>query len=48
MGHIGRNPIRSLRAASCIGEELPVAWVIDGFHADNNLHQLGIVLANVP
>jgi len=30
-----------------IGDELRVAWMIDGFHADNNLHQLGIVLVNV-
>lgn len=30
-----------------IGDELSVAWMIDGFHAGNNLHQLGIVLVNV-
>jgi len=32
---------------SGMGDELPVAWMIDGFDADDNLHQPGIMLANV-
>ncbi len=32
---------------SGVGDELSVAWMIDGLHTDNDLHQLGIVLADV-
>ena len=32
---------------SGVGDELPVAWMIDGFHTDDNLHQPGIMLADV-
>ena len=32
---------------SGMGDELPVAWMIDGFHANDNLHQPGIMLADV-
>jgi hypothetical protein len=32
---------------SRIGDELRIAWMIDGFHADNRAHQLRTVLANV-
>ena len=29
------------------GDELRVAWMIDGFHADDDIHQLGIMVVNV-
>jgi hypothetical protein len=32
---------------SSVGDELPVAWMIDGFDSDNNFHQPGIMLADV-
>ena len=32
---------------SGVGDKLPVAWMIDGFDSDDNLHQLGIMLADV-
>ena len=32
---------------SGMGHELRVAWMIDGFHTDDNLHQPGIMLADV-
>ena len=32
---------------SSVGDELPVAWMIDGFDSDDNLHQPGIMLADV-
>jgi hypothetical protein len=32
---------------SGMGDELPVAWMIDGFDTDDNLHQPGIMLADV-
>jgi hypothetical protein len=39
--------ILRLEVVSGVGDELRVAWMIDGFHADDNLHQLGIMLADV-
>jgi hypothetical protein len=30
-----------------VGDKLRVAWMIDGFDSDDNLHQLGIMLADV-
>jgi hypothetical protein len=30
-----------------VGEELPVAWVIDGFHPHNRLHQLRIMVVDM-
>ena len=30
-----------------MGDELPVAWMIDGFDSDDNPHQPGIMLADV-
>jgi hypothetical protein len=30
-----------------VGDKLRVAWMIDGFGSDDNLHQLGIMLADV-
>ena len=32
---------------SGVGDELPVAWMIDGFDTDDNPHQLGVMLADV-
>jgi hypothetical protein len=32
---------------SGVGDELPVAWMINGFDTDDNPHQLGVMLANV-
>ena len=32
---------------SSVGDELPVAWMIDGFDSDDNPHQPGIMLADV-
>jgi len=32
---------------SGVGDELPVTWMIDGFHTDDNLHQPGIMLADM-
>jgi len=32
---------------SSVGDELPVAWMIDGFDSDDNFHQPGIMLADV-
>ena len=32
---------------SRISNELCVAWMIDSFHSDDDIHQLGIVVVNV-
>src|SRR5262245_58459551 len=42
-----QHPILGLEVMSGIGDELRVAWMIDGFHTDDKLHQLGIMLADV-
>src|SRR5579871_4869230 len=42
-----RHPVRRLEVLSRIGDELRIAWMIDGLHADNRAHQLRTVLANV-
>src|SRR5262249_18464536 len=42
-----QHPILSLEVTSGVGDGLAVAWMIDGFHADDDLHQPGIVLADV-
>src|SRR5207247_9639690 len=42
-----QHPILSLEVTSRVGDELAVAWMIDGFHADDDLHQPGIMLADV-
>jgi hypothetical protein len=42
-----QHPILGLEVMSGMGDELPVAWMIDGFHADDDLHQPGIMLADV-
>src|SRR5262249_50311842 len=42
-----QHPILSLKVTSGVGDELAVAWMIDGFHADDDLHQPGIMLADV-
>jgi hypothetical protein len=41
------HPIRRLEVFSGISDELRVAWVIGGFYADDDAHQLGIVVVNV-
>jgi hypothetical protein len=41
------HPIRRLEVFSGISDELPVAWMIDSFHFDDDVHQLGIVVVNV-
>src|SRR5258705_13897789 len=41
------HPIFGLEVFSCVGAELPVAWMIDRFHSDDFLHQAGIMLADV-
>ena len=47
MGADQQQPIFRLEVASGVGDELPVARMIDGFHTDDNLHQRGITLADV-
>ena len=42
-----QHPILSLEVTSGVGDELAVAWMIDGFHADDDLHQPGIMSADV-
>jgi hypothetical protein len=42
-----QHPILGLEVMSGVGDELRVAWMIDGFHTDDNLHQPGIMLADV-
>jgi hypothetical protein len=42
-----QHPIPGLEILSGISDELPVAWMIHGFHTHNNLHQPGIMLADV-
>src|SRR4029077_3134819 len=42
-----QHPILSLEVTSGVGNELAVARMIDGFHADDDLHQPGIMLADV-
>jgi hypothetical protein len=41
------HPIRRIEVFSGISDELPVAWMIDSFHSDDDVHQLGIVVVNV-
>ena len=41
------HSIRRLEVVSRISNELCVAWMIDSFHADDDIHQLGIVVVNV-
>ena len=41
------HAIRRLEVFSGIGDELRVAWMIDGFHSDDDVHQLGVVMVNV-
>jgi hypothetical protein len=41
------HPVRSLEVFSRVGDELRVAWMIDGLHADNGAHQLGTVVVNM-
>src|SRR5262245_6542227 len=42
-----QHPILSLEVTPGVGDELAVAWMIDGLHADDDLHQPGIMLADV-
>jgi hypothetical protein len=41
------HPIRRLEVFSGISDELRVGWMIDGFHASDDAHQLGIVVVNM-
>jgi hypothetical protein len=41
------HSILCLEVFSWILDELSVAWMIDGFHSDDDFHQLGIVVVNV-
>ena len=41
------HPIRRVEVLSGISDELRVAWMIDSFHSDDDVHQLGIVVVNV-
>jgi hypothetical protein len=45
--HLRLHPVRRIEVFSGIGDKLRVAWMIDGFHADDDVHQLGIVVVNV-
>ena len=45
--HLRLHPIRRLEVFSGIRDELRVAWMIDSFHSDDDVHQLGIVVVNV-
>jgi hypothetical protein len=42
-----QHPIRRLEVFPGKSDELPVAWMIHGLHADNGVHHLGIALLNV-
>jgi hypothetical protein len=42
-----QHPILGLEVMSGVGDELRVAWMIDGFDSDDNPHQPRIVLADV-
>jgi len=42
-----QHPILGPEVMSSVGDELPVAWMIDGFDSDDDPHQLGIMLADV-
>jgi hypothetical protein len=41
------NLIRSLEVFSRVGDELRVAWMIDGLYPDNGAHQPGTVALNM-
>lgn len=41
------HPIRRTKVFSGISDELRIAWMIDSFHSDDHVHQLGIVVVNV-
>src|SRR5260370_3305568 len=41
------HPVHSLEVLSRVIDELRVAWMIDGLHADNGAHQLGTVVLNM-
>jgi hypothetical protein len=42
-----RHPVLGLEVLPGVGDELPVARMIDGLYTDNDFHQPGIVLADV-
>jgi hypothetical protein len=42
-----QHPVLGLEVMPGEGDELTVAWMIDGFDAGNNLHQPGCVLLDV-
>jgi hypothetical protein len=41
------HAIRRIEVFSGMSNELRVAWMIDGFHSDDHVHQFGIVVMNV-
>ena len=41
------HPIRRIEVFSGISDELRVAWMIDSFNPDDDVHQLRIVVVNV-
>jgi hypothetical protein len=41
------HPIGRTEIFSGMGDQLCVAWMIDRFHADDRVHQLGIMVVNV-
>src|ERR1700694_5806731 len=41
------HPIRRFEVYFGVSDELRVAWMIDGFHSDDDVHQLWIVVVNV-
>jgi len=41
------HPICLVEVFFGISDELRVAWMIDSFHSDDDVHQLGIVVVNV-
>jgi hypothetical protein len=41
------HSVRSLEVFARVGDELRVAWMIDGLYADNGAHQLGNVMVNM-
>ena len=42
-----QHPILRLEVFSGITDELRIAWMIDRFYSDDNVHQLGMVVVNV-
>ena len=47
LGLLRLHPVRRIEVFSGIGDELRVAWMINSFHSDDDVHQLWIVAMKV-